>query len=103
MNESKIRRLQKQYGLKVYQDLIDSGEEWKIGGETTKMCQKLIRDGACFLAYSSYQPNIFISIPSRYQVSRGAVGSIERSKKYWSDEWNISHLIGESVRQSTSV
>ena len=103
MNESKIRRLQKQYGLKVYKDLIDSGEAWKIGGETTKMCQKLIRDGACFLAYSSYQPNIFISIPSRYQVSRGAVGSIERSKKYWSDHWNVSIEIAKNITQTLTA
>lgn len=97
MNESKIRQLQKQYGFKIYQDLIDSGEAWKIGGETTQMCKDALNSGACFLAYRSHKINIFTSVPSRYQVPRGEKGSVERSKKYWSDEWNVSKHIGESI------
>lgn len=100
MNESKIRSLQKQYGYKLYQDLIDSGEAWKIGGEITELCRKALNEGACFLPYKSHFVSIFITIPSRYQVARGEKGSIERSKKFWSDEWNISNLIGKSIEQS---
>tara|TARA_R110002050_G_scaffold150400_7_gene277130 strand:- start:2889 stop:3206 length:318 start_codon:yes stop_codon:yes gene_type:complete len=100
MNESKIRLLQKQYGFKLYQDLIDSGEAWKIGGEITKDCKNAINSGACFLAYKSYHLNIFNSIPSRYQVKRGSKGSVEASKKYWSDGWNIAKAIGKSVSKT---
>lgn len=97
MNESKIRKLQKQYGFKIYQDLIDSGEAWRLGGEITQKCKEALDTGACFLAYRSHKINIFTWVPSRYQVSRGDKGSVEMSKKYWSDEWNISKLIGKSI------
>tara|TARA_R110002050_G_scaffold294365_1_gene452104 strand:+ start:2190 stop:2501 length:312 start_codon:yes stop_codon:yes gene_type:complete len=103
MNESKIRKLQKQYGYKIYQDLIDSGEAWRIGGETTEMCKNALESGACFLAYRSHKINIFTSVPSRYQVSRGDKGSVENSKEFWSDSWNISKLIGESIVQTLEV
>ena len=104
MNESKIRSLQKRYGFSLLQDLIDSGEAWKIGGDVTKECMDAIETGACFLAYRSHKVNIFTSVPSRYEVKRGERGSVEWSKQYWSDSWNISKLIGRSVmRERTEV
>ena len=104
MNESKIRSLQNKYGYGLHQDLIDSGEAWRIGGKITQQCLKALETGACFLAYRSHKVNIFTDVPSRYDVKRGETGSVERSKQYWSNSWNISKLIGKSVmKERTEV
>lgn len=103
MNESEIKRLQKQYGYKLYQDLIDSGEAWRIGGETTKKCKELLISGVCFLPHTSTYVNVFVTIPSRHQVKSTDYGSIERSKKYWSDEWNVSKEIGNEIMKSVII
>ena len=103
MNESKIKQLQKQYGYKLYQDLIDSGEAWKIGGDITKKCKELLLSGVCFLPHKSIYINVFVTIPSRYQVKRDDYGSIDRSIKYWSDEWNLSKEIGRNIMESVAT
>lgn len=97
MNERKIKELQKKYGYSLHQALINSGEAWKIGGEVQEKCVKALDSGACYLPYSPFNVNIFLTIPSRYQVQKGSVGSIERSKKYWSDDWNIAQEIGRAM------
>lgn len=103
MNESKIRLLQEQFGYKLYQDLIDSGEAWKIGGETTKICKDLLIKGVCFLPHKSVYINLFVSIPSRHQVKNTDFGSLYRSKKYWADEWNMSTEIGKNIMKSVTI
>lgn len=100
MNERKIQQLQKQYGYDLQQSLINSGEAWKIGGQVTKDCKDAIKSGACYLPYHSIKVNIFVTVPSRYQVGANEYGSLERSKKYWSDEWNVSKEIGKRIMES---
>lgn len=100
MNERKIKELQKQFNYQEIQDLINSGEAWRIGGETTKKCKKALRSGACHLPYHSIKINIFVTVPSRYQVSANEYGSMHRSKEFWNDPWNISQEIGKSVLQN---
>jgi hypothetical protein len=97
MNERKIKELQKQFNYQMLQDLINSGEAWRIGGETTKNCKEALKSGACYLPYHSIKINIFVTVPSRYQVSPNDYGSMHRSKKFWSDPWNVSQEIGKSV------
>jgi len=97
MNERKIKKLQEQFGYDLHQSLINSGEAWKLGGKMTRECKELIESGACFLPHSSHRINVFLTVPSRYEVGKGDPGSIERSKKYWADEWNISQEIGKQV------
>jgi len=103
MNESKIQELQKQFGYDLYQSLINSGEAWKSGGTITKRCKEALLTGACYLPYQEYKVNIFVLVPSRYQVGKNAIGSINRSKKYWSDQWNISQEIGKNIHQSITI
>ena len=100
MNERTIKLLQKRFGYNVYQDLINSGEAWKIGGLITKKCKKALEKGACFLPHNSIHVNILLTIPSRYEIEKGGVGSIERSKEYWKDSWNVSTEIGKRVMKT---
>jgi hypothetical protein len=100
MNERKIQELQKQFGYDIQQSLINSGEAWKIGGNVTKSCKEALKSGACYLPYHSIKINIFVTVPSRYQVKANGYGSVQRSKKYWADSWNLSREIGRSVLQT---
>lgn len=100
MNERKIKELQKQFGYDLLQSLINSGEAWRIGGKVTKDCKSALKSGACYLPYHSIKINIFVTVPSRYQVGAKEYGSLQRSKKYWSDSWNVSQEIGKSVLQN---
>ena len=100
MNERKIQELQKQFGYDLHQSLINSGEAWKIGGKITKECKEALKSGACYLPYHSIKINIFVTVPSRYQVGAKDYGSMQRSKKYWADSWNVSQEIGKSVLQN---
>jgi hypothetical protein len=103
MNERKIRELQKQFGYDVLQALINSGAAWNSGGSVTKKCKEALVTGACFLPYKEHVINIFISVPSRYQVSRNSIGSLNRSKKYWSDHWNVSIEIAKNITQTLTA
>jgi hypothetical protein len=100
MNESKIKELQKQFGYQLIQDLINSGEAWRIGGTSTRKCKEALKSGACHLPQHSIKVNIFVTVPSRYEIEDNDPGSIKRSKEYWSDTWNISQEIGKSVLQN---
>ena len=100
MNERKIQELQKRFGYDLQQRLINTGEAWKIGGNVTKECKEALKSGACYLPYHSIKVNIFVTIPSRYQVKPNDYGSMQRSKKYWADSWNVSREIGRSVLQT---
>tara|TARA_R100000734_G_C3271497_1_gene67352 strand:+ start:339 stop:650 length:312 start_codon:yes stop_codon:yes gene_type:complete len=103
MNESKIKSLQRKYNYKIIQDLIDSGEAWKIGGSITQKCKDALQSGACYLPVISHSISIFLVVPSRYEVPKGAVGSIERSKEYWKDLWNVSYEIGKKMTQPALI
>jgi len=103
MNERKIISLQKKYGYSLHQALINSGEAWKIGGSVARKCKQALETGACFLPHSPTHLSVFLTIPSRYQVKKDQVGSIERSKLYWSDEWNIAQEIGRSMKRVTEL
>ena len=103
MNERKMRELQKQFGYDVLQALINSGAAWNSGGSITKKCKAALVTGACYLPYREYVINIFNTVPSRYQVSKNSIGSINKSKKYWSDQWNVSNEIAKNITQTLTA
>lgn len=98
MNTSKIYKLQKQYRLHKYQKMINNGDAWRSSREIGEKCKSLLESGACLLPTVEQRINIFSVVPSRYQVAKGGVGSLEHSRKYWSDTWNMSVLLGNEFQ-----
>lgn len=97
MNTRKIKILQKKYNLKVYQDAISNGTAWTSTASFAQKCKEHILSGACYLPPKSFYIHFHSVVPSRNQVPRGSYGTIEYSKKYWSDQWNHSVLVGQMI------
>jgi hypothetical protein len=97
MNVNQIRKLQYEYGgedLKRMQDMILSGDCWKMEGYYGRTAMSLLEDGVCFLPSSKeyngddrrggvikdYWGNI---VPFRDQLKPGTKGTLENATKFW--------------------
>ena len=95
MNMSKFIAYQKRYGIRGYQEAINSGTAWNQSPQFAQRCKDLLKSGACILPKKSYNIHFHSVVPSRYEVPRGSVGTLKYAKKYWENSWNISQLIGQ--------
>lgn len=99
MNSRTIRNLQKKYGLKKYQDAISNGTAWDQSAKFTQRCKELLKSGACYLPPKSHYIHFHSVVPSRHDIPKGSLGTIEHSIKFWSDEWNKSILVGQMIHE----
>lgn len=63
--------------IEVYQDLINSGQAWRMEGHVGRTAMALIENGICTLgeeAHTDYWGN---RVPSRHEVQPGTPGSAE--------------------------
>lgn len=83
MNFNSIKKLQKIYGFKEMQDMINSGQAWKMEGSYGREAMRLLESGACMLPKVKrldYYGNL---VPSRDVLQEGTKGTFKNSQTFW--------------------
>jgi hypothetical protein len=63
--------------LPSMQDLIDSGDAWRLEGSIGRQCMAAIEAGECTLGESSHRDYYGNRVPSKHEVEPGTKGSQE--------------------------
>lgn len=84
-----IRKLQEQYEVDYYQEIIDNGMAWKMEGRIGRKCMDLLSTGVCFLPLEDHYDYWGNEIPSRNKVANGSLGSLSLAKSFWSDDIKV--------------
>ena len=61
----------------AYQNLINSGDAWKLEGHVGRTAMSLIESGECILGEVGHHDYYGNYVPSRYEVQAGTKGSAE--------------------------
>ena len=85
-----VKRLQEQYEVDYYQDLIDNGNAWKMEGAIGRRCMSYLNAGVCFLPLVDHYDYWGNEIPSRNKVANGSTGSLSLAKEFWSDDVRVT-------------
>ena len=83
MNIERITEMQEAYGLKEMQDMINSGNAWKMEGSYGRAAMSHLDSGACMLPKerkSDFYGNL---VPSRDDLKEGTKGTFENSVNFW--------------------
>lgn len=80
-----LRKLQKQYEVGYYQEIIDNGMAWKMEGRVARKAMEYLSIGACFLPLTTHNDYWGNEIPARTKVKSGSMGSLLNSKSFWTD------------------
>lgn len=83
MTKRQIAKLQKENGMDVLQDMINTGMAWHMEGSIGRAAMDAIEMGACYLPEVSYRDYYGNKIPSRTELEDGTTGTLGLSKKYW--------------------
>jgi len=59
----------------AYQELINSGDAWKLEGSIGREAMNLINNGLCMLGEVGHKDYWGNYVPSRYEVQEGTKGS----------------------------
>lgn len=86
MTIREVKRLQEQYEVDYYQEIIDSGLAWKMEGSVGRKCMEYLSAGVCYLPLTTYYDYWGNEVPSRTKVADGTRGSLSLAKEFWGDE-----------------
>jgi hypothetical protein len=92
MNISTIYKLQREHGLDDVQEMINTGDAWRMDGEYGRWAMSLLRSGACMLPKDPAVDAYGNRVPSRDEVVSGTLGSFENAVNFWSDDENLMAL-----------
>ncbi len=70
-------QLNEQETIEFFQDLIDSGQAWRLQGSYGRTAMAMIRGGQCLLGPVGQQDAYGNYVPSRDEVQPGTPGSQE--------------------------
>lgn len=88
MNCKQIEALQKLHGYSEMQEMINSGDAWKMEGSVGREASALLGSGACMLPkvhkYDAYGNRV----PSRDDLKPGTKGTFKNSQRFWTDVEN---------------
>ena len=62
--------------IKQYQQLINSGQAWRMEGSVGRTAMSLIESGDCILGTVGHRDYYGNYVPSRFEVQSGTKGSI---------------------------
>ena len=65
----------------TYQNLINSGDAWKLEGHVGRTAMALIESGECILGEVGHRDYYNNYVPSRTEVASGTKGSVEYAKE----------------------
>lgn len=83
MNIQTIKRLQKEHGLEEMQNLINSGEAWKLEGSYGRAAMSNLESGACMLPKEAKFDYYGNRVPSRDDLKPGTKGTYKNSLNFW--------------------
>ncbi len=83
MNYQTIKRLQKDYGFAEMQEMINTGQAWKMEGSVGREAMALLESGACMLPKEFRVDYYCNTIPSRDVLKAGTKGTYKNSKRFW--------------------
>lgn len=63
--------------IAAYQELINTGQAWRMEGSVGRQAMALIENGICALGESDHRDYYGNHIPSRDQVQEGTKGSVQ--------------------------
>ena len=63
--------------VEFFQELIDSGQAWRLQGSYGRAAMEMLRSGKCMLGPISHRDAYGNYIPSRDEVQQGSPGSAE--------------------------
>lgn len=85
MTYNQILKLQKENGLKETQDMIFSGQIWKMEGSMGRMAMANLKSGACMLPKKPTFDYYGNQLPSRDWLKKGTKGTFQNSVNFWSN------------------
>ena len=83
MTIERITELQEAHGLKQMQDLINSGDAWKMEGSYGRAAMANLDSGACMLPTESHWDYWGNLVPSRDMLQDGTKGTLQNSINFW--------------------
>jgi len=85
MTIERITELQEAHGLKQMQDLINSGDAWRLEGSYGRAAMANLESGACMLPTESHRDYYGNTVPSRDMLQDGSKGTLQNSINFWTD------------------
>ena len=67
--------------VEAYQELIDTGQAWKLEGSVGRTAMDLIENGYCTLGPVGHRDYYGNYVPARDEVEPGTKGSVEYAEK----------------------
>lgn len=67
--------------IEAYQELIDTGQAWKLEGSVGRTAMDLIENGYCTLGPVGHRDYYGNYVPARDEVEPGTKGSVEYAEK----------------------
>lgn len=67
--------------LPPMQELINSGQAWRLEGHIGRQCMDCIESGDCILGEEGHRDYWGNYVPSRHEVQPGTKGSIEYAQR----------------------
>jgi hypothetical protein len=83
MNFQSIKKLQEIYGFKEIQDMINSGQAWKMEGSYGREAMRLLESGVCMLPKKDTLTFYRNLVPSRDKLQAGTKGTFKNSQTFW--------------------
>jgi len=84
MNYQTIKKLQKEHGFSNMQEMINSGQVWKMEGSMGREAMVMLEMGACMLPKTPHRDYYGNRVPSRYDLKAGTKGTFKNSVNYFS-------------------
>jgi hypothetical protein len=84
MNHLSIKKLQKEWNFAELQELINSGQAWKMEGSVGRQAMQALEVGACMLPKKAKYDYYGNRVPSRDELKPGTKGTYLNAKNYWS-------------------
>lgn len=78
-----IRKLQAELGYDKMQNIIETGMVWHMEGAMGREAMDLLRVGACFLPDKAYRDLYGNRVPSRNDLAKGTLGTLENTIRYY--------------------
>ena len=88
MNYTRIKSLQKGYNVTGTQELINSGDAWKLEGSVGRFAMSMLEAGVCMLPLErkvDYYGNI---VPARNDLKPGTKGTFQNAVRFWTLVWD---------------
>ena len=83
MTLDKLETAQKEQGFFEMQQLISTGQVWKMEGSMGREAMRLLTSGACYLPEEAHRDYYGNKVPSRDELKPGTTGTLENSINFY--------------------